>query len=518
MPVGGVVEVSFIGAMQKATDAPARDITLAARWQHESGAPEFTVPGFFDGDGHGGASGSIFKVRFSPTVPGRWKLVEVRSNAAELAHQREGDAVTATPSHLHGFWTADTESPQSRWYRRSDGSHQYVIGNTHYSFLSGYKSGHQPSDNDIAADIAANARYFKKLRFSLYGDRYPHPSEKPFLDDGGQPTDDGSFSHRPNPSWFSRRVDTAVRAAFEHDLIADLILAGPDEESSRAPLRPSHNAGDPRPYLTYIAARYGSFPNVWICLANEFNIRQPKFSEEEIARAGAAIRQTLAFPTPLSVHTVPKTLWPRKFDTLGPWNDHIILQKKLRALAPSADVIAGTIDNVGGHPRHMPVVNDELSYQGAGDKHGESDTVEAHLGALLGGGYASTGEKRGNKVGQYFWGKFDAKVHSAAGSLKFLRETVDANVTFWRMSPGVDIFPDLDPAFRALSWPDHEYLLGTDKAQANLRAVLPAGRWRVTRHDLIAQTSAVLSDDASGEFRFDAPASRAVLFHFKKAD
>ena len=100
----------------------------------------------------------------------------------------------------------DPDSPGRRWYRRSDGSHQYIIGNTHYSFLSGYRDGDRPSGNDIAQDVARNAEYFKKLRFGLHGDRYPHPTEKPFLDDEGRPTDDGDFSHRPNPAWFHERV------------------------------------------------------------------------------------------------------------------------------------------------------------------------------------------------------------------------------------------------------------------------------------------------------------------------
>jgi hypothetical protein len=213
---------------------------------------------------------------------------------------------------------------------------------------------------------------------------------------------------------------------------------------------------------------------------------------------------------------VPATLWPKTFDDLPPWNDHIILQKKLRAIAPAADVNAEAVSNPGGKPRPMPVINDELSYQGAGDKHNEGDTIASHLGAFLGGGYGSTGEKRGNKLGQYFWGKFDPKEHSAADNLNFLREVIDRHITFWRLSPGADIFPNLDQGFRAMSWPGQEYVLGTDKEQYGLVAKLPTGRWTVTQHDLMAMKTETLAQDANDEFRFAAPASRAVLFHFKK--
>ena len=154
--------------------------------------------------------------------------------AKELARQKQGYTIIARSSSKPGFWLVDQESPGGRWYKRSDGSHQYVIGNTQYSFLAGYRDGNKPSGVDIAADVANNAKYFKKLRFTFHGDRYPHPQEKPFLDDEGRPTDSGDYSHRPNPKWFHDRGDVAVRATFDHDLIADLILCGPDTIDSRA--------------------------------------------------------------------------------------------------------------------------------------------------------------------------------------------------------------------------------------------------------------------------------------------
>ncbi len=186
-------------------------------------------------------------------------------------------------------------------------------------------------------------------------------------------------------------------AAFwmDHDLVADLILCGPDTPASRATLAAAHNRADATPYLRYIAARYGSYPNVWLCLCNEFDIKEPKYTEIQIADFGGIIQGFLAYPTPLSVHTVPKTMWPPKFDRLPTWNDHIILQKKVKQIATAADVNSIALTNPAGKPRLVPVISDELSYQGAGDKHSEGDTIESHLGAFLGGGYGSTGEKRG---------------------------------------------------------------------------------------------------------------------------
>jgi hypothetical protein len=512
-----VVEITFEGPRQGPKDVPARDIDFWVRFRHESSSPEYKIHGFWDGDGNAGTSGNVFKVRFCPTETGRWNLVEVYSNRQKLHGQKQGHYVTATASDHPGFWIVDPDSPGRRWYMRCDGSHPYIFGNTHYTFLSGYYTDNKSSGNDIAADITGNAKYFKKLRFSLYGGRYPNPKEKPFYDNNGRLTDWGDYSHRPNPRWFGRRADVAVRTAWEHDLIADLILCGPDAQESRSVLRARHNDGDPTPYLKYIAARYGSYPNVWICLCNEFDIKNPKYSEEEIARFGSIVRKYLPYPTPLSVHTVPRTLWPAKFDQLPPWNDHQIIQKKIRDLPDAADAIQQTWQNAEGKgPRTKPTVNDELSYEGKGDKHTEHDTIESHLGAFLGGGYGTTGEKPGNKLGQYFRGRFNPAEHTSADNLKYLREVINENITFWKMVPDLSIFSSLDRDFRGLAWPGHEYVLGTNKSRRGIVANLPAGNWTVKRYDIIDKKERILGQNARGRFTFDAADSRAVMFHFKR--
>lgn len=514
-PVYSVIELELAGPALGPDDTPARDIDLQVRFQHEHGAAEHTVHGFWDGDGQGGSNGGVFKVRFTPTREGRWKLLEVHSNHSKLDGQHEGDHVRSSKSEHSGFWIVDDESPGRRWYRRSDGSHPFIFGNTHYSFLSKYGPEGEPIGNDIAEDIAGNARYFRKLRFALHGDRYPDPKVKPYFDDNGNPTDSGDHSHRPNPGWF-HRADLAVGSAYQHDLIADLILAGPDTESSRSTLKARGNNGDPEPYLKYVGARYGSYPNVWICLANEFEIKNPKYSEEEIARFGRIIRRYLPYPTALSVHSHPRTLWPDPFDDLPGWADHMIIQNKIRKLAPAADVVQEARRKADGTERNMPVVNDELSYEGKGDQHSEKDTIESHLGIFLGGGYGTTGEKPGNKLGQYFRGKFDPSGHRSADNLKWLREQIESDVTFWKMEPGLSIFSNLDDSFRGLVWPGQDYVLGTNKAREGMVANLPEGTWRVTCYDVISKKRQILAEEAEGRFKFDSPESRAAFFNFKR--
>ncbi len=43
--------------------------------------------------------------------------------------------------------------------------------------------------------------------------------------------------------------------------------------------------------------------------------------------------------------------------------------------------------------------------------------------------------RTGNKEGQYFAGNFTAADHSAVDNLLCLRNKIDSNITFWKMSP-----------------------------------------------------------------------------------
>jgi Domain of unknown function (DUF5060)/Protein of unknown function (DUF4038) len=493
-----VLELNFHGPVLTSKDSPARDVELAVTFRHESGGPGVTVQGFWDGDGKGGNRGDVFKVRFCPAKAGRWQVVQTTSNHAKLQGQHEGETIVCTESRHPGFWLVE-----GRWYCRSDGSHPYLVGNTHYSFLSG-RTDQGPTGTTPAEDVRASARFYRKLRFTLMADRYPDPGLKPFLDDQGRQTDDGRFSFRPNPAWFNRRADPAVAAGHAEDLVCDLILCGPDTSDSRSTL-----TSDPKPWLRYVAARYGSYPNVWFCLCNEWNIKKPHYTAAQIREAGQTLKRYLSHPTPLSVHGKPHD-WDRALN--GDWCDHVIIQSKQKKLDRAADVTARNY-TIGGR---KPVVNDENAYEGRGDAFSTLDTIEGCLGTFLGGGYPTTGFKPAAKKGHYFWGRFRAEEHRASDSLLYLRQTIDRSINFWKLAPRPlkdSPFRPLPDSFRLLG-SEAEYVLGSNTKAENLRVALPPGTWRVTQIDLVERTTRALSASASGLFTFSTPESRAVLTHF----
>ena len=516
-----VFELAFSGTDLSARHSPVKEVTLVTIWVHQDTDVSFRINGFWDGDGQGGAEGNVYKVRFCPTKPGLWKLASVTSNDPLLDGQHQGLTVECAASDHPGFWEVDKESAGGRWYKRNDGSHPYIVGNTMYSYLSEYYLD-GPNGSNIERDTRECAVYYNKLRFAITGDIYPHPSAKPFLDENGDPTNDGNYSHRPNPAWFHSRVDLAVKTAFELDMIADLIINSVDSKDGRSVLRAGKNGGDAEPILRYLAARYGSYPNVWFCLTNEYNIRNPKFTEEEIRKFGIQFRKLLAYSNPLSVHPNQQD-WDPRLHEGADWNDHTIIQNKIKYIWLAADKQDLNFYIGGGRP----VINDELAYEGEGDGWLEEDVLEAFLGALTGGGYGSTGYKSGHKLGHYFAGNFSAREHSASDNLLWFREQIDGEAEFWKMEPftiffsrkdgiNLDIFRNVDYGFRLLKNGRQAYILASDGPHAGILARLPEGSWNVTLYDLIHKFRIPLGESVSGEFSFDMPDSRAVFVHLKK--
>ncbi len=498
VPVYSVAEIPFTGPNQTPSDTPARDIDFWAVIKSSNGTTQHKVYGYWDGNGNGGTSGSVFKIRFTPTLAGEWTIIDVHSNNALLNDQHEGDTIMATSSNHKGFWVVDTASAGGRWYKRSNGHHEYIYGNTHYNFLT-------ETVSTIPSDVSGNAQYVKKLRFSVHGDKFVI-AEKPFFTSNGTPTDDSNGnSIRPNPAWFQKRVDLAVKEGYSRDLIMDLILAGPYATNSRAAL-----LTNPGPFLKYIAARYGAYPNVWLKLVNEWDIKSPTYSCSHIKSAGETMKSYLSYPVPLSVHGNTGN-WSTCLN--GAWLDHVILQKKLKVLYSSADMNR-TNYTIGGS---KPVVNDELAYEGSGDGWSELDTIESMTGAFIGGGYASTGYKPGAKIGQYFTGGFNATAHSALDNIKWLADIINNEISFWKMAP-IETntrFNGAPTTARAMEWTGTEIVLGTSSA-ASITATLPTGSWTVKQYNVVSKQQTTLSTNATGSYAFSTPSSRAVVTFFEK--
>jgi hypothetical protein len=487
VPLYTVYELDFTGPSYTPAGRPAVEVDLYTQWQHESGSPTYKIWGFWDGNGQGGATGNVFKVRFCPTKTGTWTLINTYSNKPELNNENEGIQVNCVSSQEHGFWLA-----AGRWFKRSDGSHQYVAGNTHYSFLTRYTSSGKLSKT-IAQDVRDNSNYYNKLRFYLALDyTYNDPNNKPFFNSSGGLSTSGGDAERPNPAWFHQKADQAVQEGMKLDFICDLIL----ERQLRAILKDA--------YLKYVAARYGSYPNVWITTAIEWD---EIYSASTVRERGNFLQQYLPYPTPVTVHGLGG-VWNSSLN--GTWHTHACLQGKYGDLSAAADLIKNSVVSAGG----KPTINDENGYQG---EMSFSGVVEGCFGSFMGGGYSTNGSKTASKASQYFWGNFDPTVHTASYNLKYMREYINANVAFWNLAPTANhIFSGLNSGFRVLGDGATEFVLGTDAAASGMSASLGTTPWKITRVDLFAKSTTVLAEQATGNYSFSSPSSNAVMFHFKK--
>ena len=77
---------------------------LDYRLQVEFTSPDglvMSIPGFFDGDGRGGGTGNVWRVRFAPYVEGSWSFVARFRSGSEVAVELSPQA--GSPSHFDGM-------------------------------------------------------------------------------------------------------------------------------------------------------------------------------------------------------------------------------------------------------------------------------------------------------------------------------------------------------------------------------------------------------------------------------
>ncbi len=112
VPLYGVHELVFAGPVRGPADNPTRDVELVTQWRHESGRPVYTIQGFWDGDGKGGASGPVFKVRFCPTQEGQ--MDPRRGDLEQARAPRPAPGLRCDLHRLGSAWVLGRGSRASR--------------------------------------------------------------------------------------------------------------------------------------------------------------------------------------------------------------------------------------------------------------------------------------------------------------------------------------------------------------------------------------------------------------------
>ncbi len=117
---------------------PFTDVAMSVTFTHESGAPRYTVPGYFAADGKaaesGAQSGTKWRAHLSPDKPGKWNYVVAMQTGKQLIHNNAANSsVLAEFGQSGSFNVAPTDKTGRDL--RAKGRLEYVGG--HYLRFAG---------------------------------------------------------------------------------------------------------------------------------------------------------------------------------------------------------------------------------------------------------------------------------------------------------------------------------------------------------------------------------------------
>lgn len=146
----------------------------------------YRVPGFYNGDGRGGADGNVWAVRFAADATGEWRYRTV-SNAPKLHGHTAKFTVTAVPKSAKGFWRwgrlehPGTAANGIRYLKFRDGPYWLKAGcDDPENFLGKFKNYNTPAKRRAAIDTLA-ARGINSLYIMTHNLRGDHRDVWPWL-------------------------------------------------------------------------------------------------------------------------------------------------------------------------------------------------------------------------------------------------------------------------------------------------------------------------------------------------
>ena len=180
--------VTFRGPEARQTDDrpnPFLDFRLQVTFSGPSGQ-SFGVPGYFDGDGHGGSGGNLWRVRFTPDEAGRWQYKASFRQDPELAVSLgAGDGKPLAFDGATGFFNVQQRDPQAPGFLQW-GRLRYV-GKHYPKFADGpywIRGGTDSPENFLAYDGFDNTP--PSHRFAAHADDW-RPGDPDWGDGRGKP-------------------------------------------------------------------------------------------------------------------------------------------------------------------------------------------------------------------------------------------------------------------------------------------------------------------------------------------
>lgn len=350
-----------------------------------------TVEGFREGD--------LWRVRFMPASRGKHEYT-IRTNGGR-DWRGEFEATEPEPG-MHG----PVRVKSKYHFAHADGTPFYPVGTTCYAWLN------QPEPVRKETVETLSKGYFNKIRFCIFPKHYVFNEKEPdlypfLLKKDSEQEYDWDFT-RPNPAYFAR-IDEAVETLGRLGIECDLILFHPYDKWGFGSMPAEANDF----YLTYMAARYGAYANVWWSFANEYDILKDK-TVDDWEHYAALVQAKDPYDHLRSIHNcVPF------YDHTKPWITHCSIQRQdFYVCAELTDQYRAKYDK--------PVVLDEIQYEGDipymwGNIAGP-ELVRRFWETAVRGGYATHGETYVGHDGVLWWSHGGRLWGDSAPRLKFLKE------------------------------------------------------------------------------------------------
>lgn len=433
----------------------------------EEGAAPISLLGFCDSD-----DGTLFRIRFLARRPGTSSFTVRYSVPAQGIDWSWSSSFRAVPSSRKGIVIVDPERPYHfRW--SGTGEHYFYSGATAYHLLSWRDDPRMLAHLNRIADAGAN-----RIRFLNYGrasddewwsgmtqsDRFvwtvsPWAAENP-----QRQLQDGSIEpvHTRFDLAHWRKAEKLLRAMRARDVVGAVNLYmdrgvsaeyGPDDA-------PEAGSFEEELYFRYAVARYSAFANVMWDLGTEHDEYR---TSEWATAAGTRLREWDPYGHLVSAH--PNRFRP-EYQT-QPWYGFAEFQYYgVEDDGLGSDVVErvnrhvrGWRDEVRRNGRILPQVEEEYGYEA--DPSGYDEPLpqvrKKAWAIVLGGGYVTSGERRGWQHGDPTNDGAEQPATEILGSMRILREFfASRGIPFRDMEP----MAELDGTGRyGLAQPGEHYVI-----------------------------------------------------------
>ena len=289
------LELAFTAERQAADPFDIVRCRFVAEFSGPNGA-RLTVPGFWDG-------GKTWKVRFTPTAPGRWSYATVFADKDDRGlHAQQGRIDVAPPTgatdiRRHGGMLRVSTS--GRYLTYSDGTPFFWLGDTWWavpSFRVPFEDFRRQVDRRIAQ------------KYTVY---QAHGHQPIFRDEKGNGIGAFEATRQPSPEVLAywREVDRYVAYGDEHGLVGVVGFA-------------AHSLLDSMPLTElqrlwhYYIARFGAYAITFL-ITQEYNARLGSADERvpKLLVLGRFIKETDPYRRAMTVHP-----WTHAGDRREAWS------------------------------------------------------------------------------------------------------------------------------------------------------------------------------------------------------